>query len=192
MPLSWDFAWISHLKFWECRPRHRRKYVTIVLDSVLALWFRPPVSESDWSTFAVLSFHRPYDFILRLLILSILGHVPKMLRGGIFLRLLPCFILKHMEPPHPLGFMENCLQKEVYRPSQKKFTDMLYSDGEKRINPVDVIPIPSGVKFTWWDRKMDPPLTEDCSVQYRMVYGYIGEIQFPRPRWRTKPRLCYK
>ena len=51
----------------------------------------------------------------------------------------------------------------------------------KKINPVDVIPVTSGAKFTWGDRKLHLAHTEDWDVQYRRLYGYVVEIKFLPP-----------
>ena len=95
--------------------------------------FAHPVSGSDRPTFGVLSFQRPYAFILRLLILSMLGHVPKMLRRKNPLSRASLFYFKTYGFPSSVRFMENCLRSaEYYRTSKKKLADMLCSAGEKR------------------------------------------------------------
>ena len=79
----------------------------------------------------------------------------------------------------PLGFMGNGLQTaEYFRPSQKKFTNMLCAADAKRVDPNRNAPAPSGMSPQWVDRALALFPTEDWTVQFRIIYGYIGEIKF--------------
>ena len=97
----------------------------------------------------------------------------------------------------PFGFMENGLisffrlfarisknfaifgiqTAEYYRPSQKLFADSSRAAEIRKISYRDAAPTPSGMSVSIMDGRLALTMVGDWAVQYRRVYGYIGEIR---------------
>ena len=65
----------------------------------------------------------------------------------------------------------------LYRPSQKQFADALVRAGLQNRLFEDAAPLPSGMAVSKKDDRLALTLVDDWAVQYRRVYGYIGEIK---------------